>query len=77
MTSSDQPASQDDASKPVEQWVTGDEPATGPQLSYLETLARDAGEDVPDGLTKGQASELIDRLQQASSRVSGTDDATG
>jgi hypothetical protein len=55
--------------KPVEQWATGDEPATGPQLSYLSTLAREAGEQVPDDLTKAQASELIDRLQQRSPRV--------
>jgi hypothetical protein len=55
--------------KPVEQWATGDEPATGPQLSYLSTLAREAGEEVPDDLTKAQASELIDRLQQRSPRV--------
>jgi hypothetical protein len=59
-----------DPSKPVDQWVTGDEPATGPQLSYLETLAREAGEDIPAGLTKAQASELIDRLQSKSNRVS-------
>ena len=55
--------------KPVDQWATGDEPATGPQLSYLATLSREAGETVPDGLTKAQASELIDRLQQRSPRV--------
>lgn len=55
--------------KPVQDWATGDEPATGPQLSYLSTLAREAGEDVPGQLTKGQASELIDRLQQRSPRV--------
>ena len=55
--------------KPVDQWATGDEPATGPQLSYLSTLAREAGEEVPDDLTKAQASELIDRLQQRSPRV--------
>ncbi|HKG49356.1 MAG TPA: DUF3072 domain-containing protein [Actinomycetales bacterium] len=55
--------------KPVEQWATGNEPATGPQLSYLSTLAREAGEQVPDDLTKAQASELIDRLQQRSPRV--------
>jgi hypothetical protein len=58
-----------DPSKPVDEWVTGDEPATGPQLSYLQTLAREAGEDVPAGLTKGQASELIERLQSRSGRV--------
>jgi hypothetical protein len=41
---------------------------TGPQRSYLHTLAREAGEDVPDDLTKAQASEMIDRLQQATGR---------
>jgi hypothetical protein len=49
-------------------WVTGDEPMTGPQASYLDTLAREAGEEVPDGLTKGQASEMIDRLQERTGR---------
>lgn len=56
------------AEKPTDQWVTGDEPMTGPQASYLETLAREAGEDVPEGLTKAQASELIDRLQRETGR---------
>lgn len=66
---SDQPI--DDASKPTEQWATGDEPMTGPQRSYLQTLAREAGEEVPDDLTKAQASEQIDRLQAKSPRVDG------
>lgn len=56
------------AEKDPEQWVTGDEPPTGPQLSYLQTLAREAGRDVPEGLTKATASELIDELQAASGR---------
>jgi Protein of unknown function (DUF3072) len=49
-------------------WVTGAEPMTGPQRSYLETLAREAGEDVPGDLTKAQASEVIDRLQEKTGR---------
>ena len=49
-------------------WVTGDEPATGPQESYLGTLAREAGADVPDDLTKAQASEMIDDLQSRTGR---------
>jgi hypothetical protein len=48
--------------------VTGDEPMTGPQQSYLRTLAQEAGEEVPEGLTKAHASELIDRLQKQTGR---------
>ncbi len=57
--------------KDPQDWVTGDEPMTGPQKSYLETLARDAGADVPDDLSKAEASEKIDELQEKSDRVSG------
>jgi hypothetical protein len=49
-------------------WVTGDEPVTGPQSSYLGTLAREAGVDVPEDLTKAQASEMIDELQAKTGR---------
>ena len=55
--------------KDPQDWVTGDEPATGPQKSYLETLAREAGEDVPDDITKAEASQKIDELQDKSDRV--------
>ena len=57
------------AQKDPETWVTGGEPATGPQLSYLGTLAREAGREVPEGITKAQASEMIDELQGKSPRV--------
>jgi len=56
------------AERPTDQWVTGDEPMTGPQQSYLHTLAQEAGQDVPDDLTKAQASEEIERLQQETGR---------
>ncbi|HZB41605.1 MAG TPA: DUF3072 domain-containing protein [Ilumatobacter sp.] len=56
------------AEKPVDEWVTGSEPMTGPQRSYLETLAREAGEEVPDELTKAEASQMIERLQKATGR---------
>jgi hypothetical protein len=46
-------------------WVTGDEPMTGAQRSYLDKLARDAGETLPASLTKAEASEHIERLQGA------------
>lgn len=56
------------AVKDPEDWTTGDEPMTGAQGSYLETLAREAGEQAPEGLSKAQASELIDRLQRQTGR---------
>jgi hypothetical protein len=36
-----------DAEKDPADWTTGDEPMTGPQRSYLRTLAREANEEVP------------------------------
>ena len=54
--------------KDPDEWVTGDEPPTGAQLSYLETLAREAGQTLPEGLTKAQASKLIDELQEQTGR---------
>ncbi|MFI2230314.1 DUF3072 domain-containing protein [Nocardia testacea] len=54
--------------KDRDQWTTGDEPITGPQESYLHTLAQEAGQQVPEGLTKAQASQLIDELQQRTGR---------
>ena len=41
--------SENPAQKDPEEWVTGDEPMTAAQESYLHTLARDAGEEVPAG----------------------------
>ncbi|MFI5496143.1 DUF3072 domain-containing protein [Actinoplanes sp. NPDC051859] len=49
-------------------WTTGDEPATGAQESYLHTLAAEAHEDAPEGLTKAEASERIDELQEKTGR---------
>lgn len=56
------------AEKDPEDWVTGDEPMTGAQASYLGTLAREAGEEVDADLTKAEASEHIERLQAATGR---------
>ncbi|GAA1588964.1 DUF3072 domain-containing protein [Actinomadura kijaniata] len=55
--------------KDPQDWATGDEPMTAPQASYLQTLAREAGEEVPEGLSKAEASRLIDELRQRSDRV--------
>jgi len=63
-----QPANERPAEKDPEDWVTGDEPMTGPQRSYLETLGREAGEDVDPDLTKAEASERIEQLQAKTGR---------
>ncbi len=56
------------AEKDPDTWVTGDEPMTGPQESYLHTLAREAGEEVEEDLTKAEASKKIDELQDKTGR---------
>ena len=71
-------AADSSAVKDPEDWVTGDEAMTGAQRSYLETLAREAGETLPGDLTKAQASEHIDRLQQVTGRgADSADSGTG
>lgn len=54
--------------KDPEEWTTGEEPMTGPQRSYLHTLAQEAREEVPEDLSKADASKLIDELQQKTGR---------
>ena len=54
--------------KNPDDWVTGDEPMTGPQRSYLNTLAREAGEGPIENLTKAEASKKIEELQQKTGR---------
>lgn len=51
--------------KDPQDWVSGDEPMTGAQASYLKTLAEQAGKGdaYQDGLSKAEASERIDRLK--------------
>lgn len=58
--------------KDPQDWATGDEPMTEAQRSYLDTLARQAGEELPADLTKAQASEHIDRLQGETGRGQGS-----
>ena len=61
--SADNPAVKDPSD-----WVTGDEPMTAPQRSYLDTLAREAGEEISADLTTAEASEHIERLQSETGR---------
>jgi Protein of unknown function (DUF3072) len=50
--------------------VVADEPMTRPQRAYLHTLAREAGEDVPEPEpSKADASVIIERLQRATGRI--------
>lgn len=56
------------AAKEPQDWVSGDEPATGAQRSYLQTLAEEAHEQVPDELTKADASKKIDELRDATGK---------
>lgn len=54
--------------KDPDDWVTGDESMTGPQASYLKTLAQEAGEEFDPELSKAEASKKIDELQQETGR---------
>jgi hypothetical protein len=68
MTDDTRRAPQENPEKDTSEWVTGGEPMTGPQRSYLQTLAQEANREVPEDLTKAQVSELIDALQQQTQR---------
>jgi len=52
--------------KDPDDWVTGDEPMTGAQASYLKTLSEEAHDDgaFADDLTKAEASKRIDALKE-------------
>jgi hypothetical protein len=56
------------AEKDPSDWVTGEEPMTAPQKSYLQTLCQEAGEEFDEGLTKAEASRKIGELQQRTGR---------
>jgi len=50
--------------KDPDDWVSGDDPMTGAQASYLTTLCEEAGEEPPqEGLSKAEASKRIDELK--------------
>ncbi len=57
------------AEKDPKDWVTGDEPMTGAQASYLKTLCEETGEEFRDDMSKGDASLMIDRLRDKSPRL--------
>ena len=63
-----QHADESNTIKDPQDWTTGDEPMTGAQRSYLKTLSEEAKEDFDENLTKAEASERIDELQQKTGR---------
>jgi hypothetical protein len=56
--------------KDPDDWVTGHEPMTGAQASYLKTLSEQAHEPeaFDPGLEKAEASKRIDELKQETGR---------
>ena len=49
--------------KDPDDWVSRDDPMTPAQKSYLDTLAKQAGEQLPADLNKAEASQHIERLK--------------
>jgi hypothetical protein len=66
------PAPEGNAEKDPDEWVTGDEPMTGAQRSYLKTLSDEAHEPFDENLTKAQASRRIEELQARTGRGAGS-----
>jgi len=56
----------DNTKKDPDEWVSGDDPMTGAQASYLKTLCEQAGmpEAFNDNLGKAEASKLIDAMRE-------------
>jgi hypothetical protein len=57
------------AAKDPRDWVTGDEPMTGAQASYLKTLSEETGEEFDADLSKAEASKRIDELKSRDPRL--------
>jgi hypothetical protein len=54
------------AEKDPDEWVSGDDPMTASQASYLKTLAEQADDPdaYADNLSKAKASKRIDELRE-------------
>ena len=62
------PPENSNTEKDPSDWVTGAEPMTGAQRSYLQTLSEQAGEPLDESLTKADASRRIEELQATTGR---------
>jgi hypothetical protein len=49
--------------KDPSEWVSGDDPMTAAQASYLKTLCDEAKEEFDASLSKAEASKRIDELR--------------
>ena len=60
----------DNTEKDPEDWVSGEEPMTGAQASYLKTLSEQlhGPEEFADDLSKAEASKRIDALKRKRDR---------
>jgi hypothetical protein len=58
--------SKSNTEKDPDDWVSGDEPMTGAQSSYLKTISEQAHEPAAfnERLTKAEASKEIERLRE-------------
>ncbi|UWU31656.1 DUF3072 domain-containing protein (plasmid) [Rhizobium sp. WSM1274] len=67
MTDNPKIATTSNTQKDPDDWVSGDEPMTGAQRSYLKTLSEQAHkpEAYAEDLTKAEASKRIDELKQS------------
>ena len=75
MSTAQTPDDSSNTIKDPDTWATGEEPATGAQLSYLKTLSTEAKEEFDENapITKAEASKRIEALREGNSRVQETE----
>jgi len=56
--------------KDPSEWVSGDDPMTAAQASYLKTLCDEAKEEFDPSLNKAEASKRIDELRAQTGKPS-------
>ena len=67
MRENSKPDSSSNTQKAPDDWVSGDEPMTGAQSSYLKTLSEQAhrSDAFAEDLTKAEASKRIEELRRS------------
>jgi hypothetical protein len=66
MSTKNDAATESNTQKDPDDWVSGDEPMTGAQASYLKTLCEQGHcpDEFNENPTKSEASKLIDRMRE-------------